>query len=189
MLLHGEQELVLPIDATTGLARPLPSEARVEVRNRISRVFDKGSGALVVADSLAADISTGLVLAVNRASIFLRGVGGFTGSTKPPGVAGASGQQPWELPGGMRPAARLPTAQLDTAIRPEGALIYRLLGDLNPLHADPAVSGAAGFEQPILHGLCSLGVAGRSLIRELAGGDPRRLLRIRGRFSKHVLPG
>lgn len=67
--------------------------------------------------------------------------------------------------------------------------MYRLLGDLNPLHADPAVAGAAGFERPILHGLCSLGVAARHVVTSLLGGDPRRLLRIRGRFSRHVLPG
>jgi acyl dehydratase len=84
---------------------------------------------------------------------------------------------------------RAPDRVCDLATLPQAALIYRLSGDYNPLHADPEVAKAAGFPRPILHGLCSFGVAGHALLRTLCGYDPAKLKRVDGRFSSPVFPG
>jgi acyl dehydratase len=78
---------------------------------------------------------------------------------------------------------------LDQKTLPQAALIYRLSGDYNPLHADPAIARAAGFERPILHGLCTFGVAGRAILAACCGNDPARLKEIHVRFSAPVFPG
>jgi acyl dehydratase len=84
---------------------------------------------------------------------------------------------------------RNPDITSDIMTRPNAALLYRLSGDYNPLHADPAVAHAAGFEKPILHGLCSFGLACRSLVTSVCDGDPRLLRSMRARFSAPVYPG
>lgn len=166
LLLHGEQRLDLP--------RPLPTSGTVTIKPTVSAVFDKGSGALVIIDVHAYDES-GDLLAFNQSSMFIRGIGGFGGER------GSS--EKLELP------ARDPDAVTEQATLPQQALIYRLSGDTNPLHADPSLASVAGFDRPILHGLCSFGFAGRAVLNTFCDGDPARFKSIRARFTKHVFPG
>ena len=173
-LLHGEQELELHA--------PLPAQAAVIGLTKITRLVDKGAGkgALMYSEREITDADTGARLATSRSVSFMRGDGGFS----------AAGQPSDEAPP-ARPAT--PDAPPDTVFewttRPEAALVYRLSGDYNPLHADPAVARAAGFERPILHGLCSFGVTGWALVKAIAGGDASRLKSIGTRFAAPVYPG
>jgi acyl dehydratase len=126
------------------------------------------------------DAATGHRLAVSRSVSFLRGDGGF-----------AAAGQPSDAPPPPRAATpdTPPDRVCELKTRPETALIYRLSGDHNPVHVDPAVARAAGFERPILHGLCSFGVSGVALLKTLCGWDPARLHEIGCRFSAPVYPG
>jgi acyl dehydratase len=169
-LLHGEQQLEL--------FAPLPTEGMLRGETTFEAVYDKGAekGALVYTARRIFDES-GTHLATDTRSIFLRGNGGCGGT---PGLA----PKPHDLPEGHEPDAvvDLPTA-------PNQALIYRLSGDYNPLHIDPDVARTAGFEQPILHGLCTYGVVGRALLSAVAGNEPTRLKKMNVRFSAPVFPG
>ena len=173
-LLHGEQELELHA--------PLPAEATVVGLTKVTRLVDKGAGkgALMYSERVITDAKSGARLATGRSVSFMRGDGGFA----------ASGQ-PSDAPPPPRPAT--PETPPDTVFewktRPEAALIYRLSGDYNPLHADPKVATAAGFEAPILHGLCSFGVTGWALVSAVCGGDATRLKSIGTRFASPVYPG
>lgn len=167
MLVHAEQAFELH--------RPLPAAGTVRTTSTVTGIYDKGSGALVVTENVAVDVATGEPLVTSRSSVFIRGQGGF-GGPRGPG-------QPWELP------SRAPDVRLVRETRPEQALIYRLSGDRNPLHVDPAFAARGGFPRPILHGLCTYGVTGRALLRALCGGDPARFRSMSGRFSRPVLPG
>jgi acyl dehydratase len=173
-LLHGEQSLEIHA--------PLPAAATVIGRTRITALVDKGpgKGALMYSERAINDAATGRPLATSRSVSFMRGDGGFS----------ATGQ-PSDAPPPPRPATpdASPDLVLDWKTRPEAALVYRLSGDWNPLHADPAVATAAGFAAPILHGLCSFGVTGWVLVRALAGGDASRLKSIGTRFASPVYPG
>ncbi len=141
----------------------------------VTGIYDKGSGALVVIENVAVNAETGEPLVTSRGSTFIRGEGGFGGER--------GSDQPWELPG------REPDYQVVYETRPEQALIYRLSGDRNPLHADPKFAARGGFSQPILHGLCTYGVTGRALLHALCDSDPARFRSMSGRFSRPVLPG
>lgn len=164
-LVHGAQRV--------RIHRPLPTAGRLHTGGGIAAIHDKGKGAVVLIDTVTED-ADGPVFET-RWSIFCRGQGGFGG------------------PRGDKPLLPEPldAPLLDVALqtRPEQALLYRLSGDLNPLHVDPALATKAGFERPILHGLCTYGFAVRALIDGLAGGDPRRVRLIDARFSGIVLPG
>jgi len=166
MLLHGEQDLVLH--------KPLPARAKVENTGRVSDVYDKGKGALVVVETETKDES-GALLCTNRFSAFIRGEGGFGGESGP-------------APGNEAPA-RDPDHVAESTTLPQQALLYRLSGDKNPLHVDPNMAALGGFDRPILHGLCSFGIAGRALIKLACGSDPTRLKRMQLRFSAPVFPG
>jgi acyl dehydratase len=169
-VLHGEQGLVIH--------RPLPAAATVTGRTVIDAIVDKGPGrgALLYAHRDVRDIESGELLCSVSTTAFLRGDGGFGGPSGPTRPAHA-------LPD------RAPDIAVDLSTLPQAALIYRLSGDYNPLHADPAVAKAAGFPRPILHGLCTYGVAGHALLRALCGYDPTRLRRMDVRFSAPVFPG
>ena len=138
-------------------------------------IYDKGSGALVVTENRAVDAATGEPLVTSRSGMFIRGQGGFGG---PRGES-----EPWQLP------ERAPDVQITQQTRPEQALLYRLSGDRNPLHADPQFAARGGFQRPILHGLCTYGFTGRALLHALCESDPARFRSMSGRFSSPVLPG
>jgi len=160
------------------LHRPLKTGGTLVAHSRIIEVIDKGAGkgALILSERQVTDKATGELIATVTQTAFCRGDGGFGG---PPRTAPA----PHPIP------TRAPDAVCDLGTRPEMALIYRLSGDYNPLHAEPAFAKAAGFERPILHGLGTFGVSGHALLKTLCGYDPARLVSFGCRFSAPVFPG
>jgi acyl dehydratase len=165
-VLHGSQEIVVH--------RPLPTEARATVRTRIGEVWDKGKAAVIVQEGDAVD-DAGEPLFTTRSSIFVRGEGGWGGDRGPSTKV--------ELP------ERAPDADTSYATTPQQALLYRLCGDRNPLHADPEFAAAAGFPAPILHGLCSYGIVLRTVVDALLDADTAAVRGFRARFAGVVFPG
>ena len=169
-VVHGEQSVVIH--------KPLAAAGTVVGRTVIEEIVDKGAGkgALVYSRRDISDKETGALLASLHSTSFLRGNGGFGGPSGPT-------RPVHTLP------ERAPDLVCDIATLPQAALIYRLSGDYNPLHADPEIAAVAGFPRPILHGLCTFGVAGHALLRTLCSYDPARLRRMDARFSAPVYPG
>lgn len=169
-LVHGEQGIEL--------FAPLPVEGELVGKTRVTGLIDKGAskGALMYSEKELRDAATGALLARTRSTTFLRGDGGFGGPAGPV-------RAPHPVPEGA------PDITIDLPTRPEQALLYRLNGDDNPLHADPAVAAKAGFPRPILHGLCTLGVVTHALLRALADYDTRAFKSLDLRFSAPVFPG
>jgi len=176
-VLHGEQSIALH--------RPLPPEGTVVGRMRVKAIVDKGRdrGALIIQER-ELSLESGERLATIESLGFARGDGGFS-------------ERPGNGPRGGDPAPPAPPATPDTPpgivcdlpTVPQAALIYRLSGDDNPLHAEPAVARAAGFARPILHGLATYGVAGHAILRSCCDYDPARLKSLAVRFSAPVYPG
>jgi acyl dehydratase len=168
-VLHADQEVEL-------LAR-LPTDGVVHSRSRIVALIDKGPGkaALLRTETWIED-HEGIALARLLRTTFIRNGGGFGGENEPP--------HPLRVPPNHDPEHIV-----DLPTRPEQALLYRLNGDLNPLHAAPDAAREAGFERPILHGLCTMGIVCHALLRALADYDDSRLRTIRLRFCGVVLPG
>jgi len=169
-VLHGEQSIELH--------RPLPPAATVKARTRVTDIIDKGEGkgALLFVERTLVDEATDESLATLKSTTFARGDGGFGG------------------PAGPQPAPHVmpdcePDSVCDLTTMPQAALLYRLSGDPNPLHADPEVAKSAGFERPILHGLCTLGVAGHAVLRTYCDYEVERFKSLRLRFSAPVYPG
>ncbi|HJZ34614.1 MAG TPA: MaoC/PaaZ C-terminal domain-containing protein [Hyphomicrobiaceae bacterium] len=169
-VLHGEQYLTVH--------RPLAPAATVVGRTRVTNVLDKGKdkGAVLYAERQILDKASGAPIATMTSAAMLRGDGGFGGKPGPQ-------PQPHPLP------ATAPALSLDIKVAANAALIYRLSGDRNPLHADPVAAAKGGFKTPILHGLCSYGVAGRAIIKACCDEDPSRLKGLQVRFSAPVFPG
>lgn len=167
---HGEQSITLHA--------PLATSGSVVARNAIDAVVDKGpeSGVFVYCSRTLHAESSGDLIATLRATIILRGDGRVK-SWRP---ASAPKRAVPDRPPDMSVAKRTLA---------QAALIYRLSGDLNPLHADPQVARSAGFPQPILHGLCTMGLATRAIVRACCDDEPRRLRSIGVRFSAPVFPG
>ena len=147
-------------------------------RTRITRLIDKGAGkgGLMLSERDVIDKATGDLLCTLTSTTFMRGDGGFGGPSGPV-------PEPHPMPG------RAPDLAIDLPTLPQAALIYRLSGDYNPLHADPEVARSVGFARPILHGLCTFGVAGRAILRAMCGNDQARLKSMQLRFSSPVYPG
>jgi acyl dehydratase len=174
--LAGKIDWVRLVHAAQGveLLAPLPVAGEATVVARIAELWDKGKAALITAESTAT-APDGTDLFRTRMTVFIGGAGGFGGER------GAS--EPVDEPQGK------PDETLSYQTRADQALLYRLSGDRNPLHSDPAYAAKAGFERPILHGLCTYGFAGRAVLHTLAGGDPDRVRSIDARFAKPVYPG
>jgi acyl dehydratase len=166
-ILHGEQ--------TIRLVRPIPPSGAFETRAEVTGIYDKGKGALVVVRAATSD-ERGEPVFENEFSLFVRGEGGFGGPRGPEARA-------VDIP------ARAPDFSESQATSPDQAALYRLSGDLNPLHIAPEAGLAAGFGRPILHGLCTYGFAGRAVVRHACGGDPGKLASFAARFSGVVFPG
>jgi acyl dehydratase len=169
-ILHGEQSFEIH--------KPLPSQGSVRGEFEIEAIDDKGreKGAILYQRKRLYDSVTNELLATVRSVVFMRGDGGC-------GSIGVPPPQPPALPDAP------PDAICEIRTLPQQALIYRLSGDLNPLHADPAAARKAGFDRPILHGLCTMGIAARALIKKFTPGEPERLKSMFVRFSKPVFPG
>ena len=169
-LVHGEQALTIH--------RPLPVEGHVVGRTRVVGIADKGAdkGAVVYSERRVEDPASGELLATLQMSTFCRGDGGCGGTDAPPYTLKAVPE-------------RAPDAVCDLPTLPQQALWYRLNGDFNPLHADPAVARKAGFDRPILHGLCTYAVACHAAVRTACGYDAARLRALNVRFAAPVFPG
>lgn len=170
MLLHGEQRLTIH--------RPMPRAAKLLADTRLTDILDKGAGkgALIYFETAARLADSGEPLFTLAGTLFARGDGGFGGRSGPvPAVH--------ELP------SRAPDHVHVTHTRRDAALLYRLTGDVNPLHADPALARKAGFPVPILHGLCTYAIACRAVLATACAYDPSRIGSFDVRFTSPVFPG
>ena len=169
MMLHGEQKVELH--------KALPTAGTFTVESRTIGAFDKGKdkGAITMSETVWRD-QDGEKAVTLTGTRFCRGDGGFGGPTE-------GAPQPHQVP------TRNPDVSIDYPTRPGQALLYRLSGDRNPLHADPQVARNAGFEVPILHGLCSYGLTCRAVLQTMTGFDPTPILSHQVRFTSPVMPG
>ena len=167
-LVHGSQSLQLE--------RPVPIGTPLRSRSRVVGLFDKGAekGAVCEVERVITD-DDGTVVARMVATYVLRGDGGFGGDAPP--------RDAWTRP------ERAPDAEVVLQTLPQAALIYRLSGDMNPLHADPGRAQAVGFDRPILHGLCTFGMMGRAVVQAFCPDDPGAFRSLSGRFTRPVYPG
>ena len=165
LVLHGEQDLVLH--------RPIPVDGSIESEVSVAGLYDKGKAGVVVLEVESSDGDGPLF--TNRFSIFARGEGGFGGESGPKA--------------GNEAPERAPDAVVESPTMTHQALLYRLSGDKNPLHADPEFAAIAGFDIPILHGLCTYGAACKAVVDEMLDGDVTRVARYQVRFSGVVFPG
>jgi acyl dehydratase len=166
MILHGEQGF--------RISKQIPTSGTLTTSGKVTGVYDKGKGALVTIESTTKDAG-GETVFTNTSGIFIRGSGGFGGDRGP--EAGNAAPQ------------RGPDRTVEMQTLDIQAAIYRLSGDRNPLHIDPAFAKMAGYDRPILHGLCSFGHVGRAVLAEYCGNDPARMLGMSVRFSGVVYPG
>jgi multifunctional beta-oxidation protein len=169
MLLHGEQFLEIR-------KFPIPTEAKLIAVPKLVEVVDKGAAGLVVYGSVTKDAKTGEEIFYNESTVFIRGSGNFGGNKK-----GADRGAATKI---HSPPKREPDVVVEEKTTEEQAAIYRLSGDLNPLHIDPAFSKVGGFDTPILHGLCSFGISGKHVLQKFG---PFKNIKVR--FAGVVLPG
>ncbi|MBA4490054.1 MaoC/PaaZ C-terminal domain-containing protein [Paracoccus sp. S1E-3] len=169
-VVHGEQRITLH--------RSIPPQATIRAKTRVTGLVDKGKGrgALMYYEKQIRDTADDALLATCTGTSFLRGDGGYGGPSGPV-------RTPHPLP------ETTPDHVFDTPTRPEQALYYRWNGDPNPLHLDPRVAARAGFDRPILHGMCSFGCAAHALLAVLCDYDADRFGSMAGRFTAHVYPG
>lgn len=166
LLLHGEQDLEIH--------KAIPVTATINTSGKVAGIYDKGKAALVVLEMVSKD-EAGDPLFTNRFSLFIRGEGGWGGDSGP-------------KPGNEKPE-RDPDLVVESKTLPQQALLYRLSGDKNPLHADPEFSKLGGFDVPILHGLCSYGIVCKAVVDNMLGGDTGKVTRYQARFAGVVFPG
>ncbi len=166
-ILHGGQALTVH--------RPLPPAARATSSTRVANVWDKGKAAVIVLTSTVTSVDDGEPLWTASSQIWARGEGGFGGESGP------------EV--GPATPERAPDVVTTTPTWPGQALLYRLNGDLNPLHADPEFAALAGLPTPILHGLASYGIVAKAVVDSCLDGDPRRLTGWAVRFAGMLTPG
>jgi acyl dehydratase len=168
MILHGEHEILLH--------DTIPTSGTVTQTGQVTDVLDKGKGALAIVEIVSVSEKTGRPLFINRASIFIRGEGGFGGDSGP----SSADQTP----------DRAPDHVVESPTLPQQALLYRMAsGDKNPLHADPGFAAFAGFDRPILHGLCTYGIVCKAAVDHAIQAGPGAVESFRARFSGAVFPG
>ena len=167
-VVHGEQSVALH--------RPLPAEGQADAQSHVAAVYDKGERGAILLVETTLTARDGEPLATLRSSIFARADGGFGGSSDGEAEPHPRPERPADL-------------SLDIPTRPDQALLYRLNGDRNPLHADPAFAKLVGFPRPILHGLCTFGITCRAVLQAYADFDPARVTSHQARFSAPVFPG
>ncbi|KAK9824241.1 hypothetical protein WJX72_008882 [[Myrmecia] bisecta] len=173
MLLHGEQYLELK--------GALPTAGTLLNTPRIVDVQDKEKAAVVVLSISTTNAETGELIAENEFTTFIRGAGGFgKRPAAPRKEAAVAANQPPKTP---------PDCSVTERTHPGQAALYRLNGDWNPLHIDPEFSKGGGFEKPILHGLCTFGMAVKHVLSALGNDDPNSVRSIKVRFAGHVIPG
>src|SRR5947209_18111233 len=165
-VLHASERVEVPA--------PLPPSGSPKAGTRFTDIWDKGKAAVIWSDTtvIAPD---GTLLWTHRRSIFARGEGGFGGERGPSTGANAPD--------------RAPDLELDIAVLPQQALLYRLCGDRNPLHSDPEFAAAAGFPRPILHGLCTYGMTCKAITDALLDGDATAVAAYGARFAGVAYPG
>ena len=169
LLLHGEQRLTLH--------QPIPRAADTLVSSRTTGVYDKGEGrGALVTNETEVKLSSGEPLFTLGSTMFYRGDGGFGGQSD-------GAPEPHPIP------EREPDAIVEMQGRDDQAMVYALCGDRNPLHRDPDIAKKAGFDAPILHGLCSYGIACHAVIKKMCDYDPARMKAFDVRFSSPVYPG
>jgi acyl dehydratase len=168
MLLHGEQGVTVH--------GPIPPDGAVDTVQRLVGIYDKGKAAVVRLENVSTYAGTGEPAFTTRFAAFIRGEGGC-------GTRGDEVADPPTMP------ERAPDHEVSYATRSDQALLYRLNGDRNPLHSDPTIAKFAGFDRPILHGLCTYGFTGRALLHTLCGSDVAKFTSMDNRFSKPVMPG
>ncbi len=166
LLVHGQQAVTLH--------RPIPVEGTATLTSEITGIYDKGRAAVVESQTRA--VMDRAPLYTTASSAFIRGEGGWGGDRGPSG------------PRNMPPETD-PDHVVTYATSRDQAFVYRLSGDRNPLHTDPAFAAMGGFDTPILHGLCTYGFTGRALLHTLCDGDPARFEHVEGRFASPVYPG
>lgn len=166
--LHGEQGI--------RLYRPLPPEGKIIASSRVADVFDKGKAAVIRFETKGHAEDGALLFEVEHTAFHL-GAGGFGGDPGPPSEPLAP------------PEDRPPDFSISYPIPETQAALYRLSGDLNPLHLDPAFARRGGFDRPILHGLCTYGYATRAILHGIGGSDPNRFQSFQARFAEVVYPG
>lgn len=167
-VLHGEQTVIQH--------KPIPPNGEFSTVAEVTGIYDKGKGALVVVECKTAD-DKGEPVFDNIFSIFVRGEGGFGGERGPEALSADP------------PEGKAPDFSFTERTSAEQAALYRLSGDLNPLHISPQMAKVAGFDQPILHGLCTYGHAGRAIVNKLCGGDAANFKSFAARFAGVVFPG
>jgi len=169
-ILHGEQRI--------RFYRPIPPEGKLHTVGEIPSVYDKGEGkAAIICIRCETTLEGGEPLFTNEARIFYRGGGGFGGDPGPK-------VEPLAPPEGIDPDFRM-----SYSVPENQAALYRLTGDVNPLHIDPEFAKKGGLDRPILHGLCSFGYAARAILYGTCGGDVSRFKEFKVRFSDVVYPG
>ncbi|MDD5748169.1 MAG: MaoC/PaaZ C-terminal domain-containing protein [Actinomycetota bacterium] len=166
MIVHGEQYLEIH--------KQLPISGKLFTGSKVLNIYDKGKIALIELESETKDESGELIYR-NVFGIIARGEGGFGGDKGP-----APGNEPPE---------RKPDKVVEMPTLKQQALLYALSGDINPLHRDPNFAAMAGYDRPILHGLCTFGFACRAVLKEYCGNDPEKFKSVKVRFSRHVFPG
>jgi acyl dehydratase len=165
-VLHASEAVTVPV--------PIPPSGTGTAVTRFTDIWDKGKAAVIWSETTVTD-PDGTLLWTQKRSIFARGEGGFGGERGPSTSA--------------EPPDRAPDAEIDLPILPQQALLYRLCGDRNPLHSDPGFAAAAGFPRPILHGLCTYGIACKAIVDTFLDSDVSRVRSYGARFAGVVFPG